>query len=175
MTKPTKTRRRFTAQQKQEYVTFCLQEGLPCSAVARRLDLPSSSLASWVRQARVERVDSGPRDQGLLTTEGSVLSSVGSARRAESSGGRRIFSGWRQRTLQRSSCLPGVNYVGGQLPNRRRTSCRREVSPDQPPGRPLLRLLAVTADWRGLQRLLRLATAAQGAGTAGDPERRYHS
>ncbi|APD47201.1 transposase [Synechococcus sp. CS-602] len=69
MTNPTKTRRRFTAQQKQEAVAFCLQEDLSCSAVAQRLGLPSSSLANWVRQARIDRGDSGPKDQGLLTSE----------------------------------------------------------------------------------------------------------
>jgi transposase-like protein len=47
MTNPTRTRRRFTAQQKEEAVELCLQEGLSCNAVAERLGLPSSSLARW--------------------------------------------------------------------------------------------------------------------------------
>lgn len=55
MTNPTRTRRRFTAQQKSEAVELCLQEGLSCNAVAERLGLPSSSLARWVRQARIDR------------------------------------------------------------------------------------------------------------------------
>lgn len=37
MTNPTKTRRRFTAQQKQEAIELCLQEGISCNAVAQRL------------------------------------------------------------------------------------------------------------------------------------------
>ncbi|MCX5956173.1 MAG: transposase, partial [Cyanobacteria bacterium] len=45
MTNATKSRRRFTAQQKQEAVALCLQEGLSCNVVAQRLGLPSSSLA----------------------------------------------------------------------------------------------------------------------------------
>ncbi|MBC1262395.1 transposase [Synechococcus sp. BSF8S] len=69
MTNPTRTRRRFTAQQKAEAVELCLQEGLSCNTVAERLGLPSSSLARWVRQARIDRGQGGARDQGLLTTE----------------------------------------------------------------------------------------------------------
>ena len=46
-----------------------MQEGLSCNAVAQRLGLPSSSLARWVRQARMDRGVAGPRDQGLLTSE----------------------------------------------------------------------------------------------------------
>jgi transposase-like protein len=69
MTKPTKTRRRFTAQQNAEAVALCLSEGLSCTAVAQRLVLPNSSLAKWVRQARVDRGDFGPPDQGQLTSE----------------------------------------------------------------------------------------------------------
>ena len=65
---PTKTRRRFTALQKQEAANFCLQKGLSCAAVTHRLGLPSSSLASWVRQARIDRDSPVPRDQGLITT-----------------------------------------------------------------------------------------------------------
>ena len=69
MTNPTRTRRRFTAQQKAEAVELCLQEGLSCNAVSERLGLPSSSLARWVRQARIDRGQAGHRDQGLLTSE----------------------------------------------------------------------------------------------------------
>ena len=69
MTNPSRTRRRFTAQQQAEAVELCLQEGLSCNAVAQRLGLPSSSLARWVRQARLDRGQACPRDQGLLTSE----------------------------------------------------------------------------------------------------------
>ena len=69
MTNPTKSRRRFTAQQKQEAIDLCLQEGLSCNAVAQRLGLPTSSLARWVRQARIDLGQATPRDQGLLTSE----------------------------------------------------------------------------------------------------------
>lgn len=48
---------------------LCLQEGLSCNAVAQRLGLPSSSLARWVRPARVDRGQATPREQGLLTSE----------------------------------------------------------------------------------------------------------
>jgi transposase len=69
MTNPTKTRRRFTAQQRQEAVELCLSEGLSCTAVAQRRELPSSSLAKWVRQARLDRGDFGPPEQSQLTSE----------------------------------------------------------------------------------------------------------
>ena len=69
MTNPTRTRRRFTVQQKQEAIDLCLQECLSCNAVAQRLGLPSSSLARWVRQARIDRGQASSRDQGLLTSE----------------------------------------------------------------------------------------------------------
>ena len=69
MTNPTKTRRRFTAPQKQEAVALCLSEGLSCTSVAQRLGLPISSLAKWVRHARIDRGDFGPPEQGQLTSE----------------------------------------------------------------------------------------------------------
>lgn len=69
MTNPTRTRRRSTAQQKAEAVELCLKEGLSFNAVAERHGLPSSSLAGWVRQARVDRGQGGPRHQGLFTSE----------------------------------------------------------------------------------------------------------
>jgi transposase-like protein len=69
MTTTTKTGLRFTAQPKAEAVELWLQEGLSCNAVAQRLGLPSSSLARWVRQARIDRGQSGPKDQDLLSSE----------------------------------------------------------------------------------------------------------
>ena len=69
MTNPNKTRRRFTAQQKAKAVALCLSESLSCTAVAQRLGLPNSSLAKWVRQARIDRGDLGPPEQGQLTSE----------------------------------------------------------------------------------------------------------
>ncbi len=69
MTNPTKTRRRFTAMQKQEAIELCLSEGLSCTAVAQRLELTNSSLAKWVRQARMERGDFGLPDQVQLTSD----------------------------------------------------------------------------------------------------------
>jgi transposase-like protein len=57
------------AQQKTEAVELCLEECLSGHAVAERLGLPSSSLARWVRQARIDRGQAGARDQGLLTSE----------------------------------------------------------------------------------------------------------
>ncbi len=61
--------RRFTAQQKQEAVALCLQGDLSCNVVAQRLGLPSSSLARWLRQSRIDQGSTSPRDQGLLTSE----------------------------------------------------------------------------------------------------------
>ncbi len=69
MTNPTKTRRRFTAQQKAKAVALCLSEGLSCTAVAQRLGLRNSTLAKWVRQARIARGDFGPPEQGQLTSD----------------------------------------------------------------------------------------------------------
>jgi transposase-like protein len=69
MTNLTKSRRQFTGQQKQEAIELCLSENLSCRAVAQRLGLPISSLAKWVRQARVDRGDFGPPEQGQLTSE----------------------------------------------------------------------------------------------------------
>jgi transposase-like protein len=69
MTNPIKTRRRFTEQQKAEAVALCLSEGLSCMAVDHRLGIPNSSLAKWVRQARIDRGDFGPPDQGQLTSD----------------------------------------------------------------------------------------------------------
>ena len=69
MTNPTKTRRRFTPLQKQEAIELCLSEDLSCTAVAQRLGIPVSSLAKWVRQARIDRGDFGSPDQGQLTSE----------------------------------------------------------------------------------------------------------
>jgi transposase len=69
MNTPTRTRRRLAAQQKAEAVELCLQERLSCNAVAERLGLPTSSLARWVRQARIDRGQAGPRDQGLLSSD----------------------------------------------------------------------------------------------------------
>jgi len=68
MTITTMSSRRFTAQQKAEDVALCLSEDLICSAVAQRMALPISSLAKWVRQARIDRGDFGPPEQGQLTS-----------------------------------------------------------------------------------------------------------
>jgi transposase-like protein len=43
-----------------EAVALCLQEGLSCNDVAQRLGLPSSSLARWVRQSRIDRGQAPP-------------------------------------------------------------------------------------------------------------------
>ena len=97
MTNPTKPRRRFTAQQKQEAVELCLTEGLTCTAVAQRLGLPNSSLAKWVQQARIDQGQHGSRVQGLLTSEeraelSRLRKEIRELRREKD------FSGLRQRT-----------------------------------------------------------------------------
>ena len=124
MTNPTKSRRRFTAQQKQEAVELCLTEGLTCTAVAQRLGLPNSSLAKWVQQARIDQGQHGSRVQGLLTSE----------ERAELSRLRKEI-----RELRREKDffrLAAAHY--GLRPTRLRlvdakSSCRREVLPDRGP------------------------------------------
>jgi transposase-like protein len=98
MTNPTKTRRWFTAQQKQEAIELCLSEGLRCTAVAQRLGIPVSSLAKWVFQVRTDRGDFGPPDQGQLTSEERAelarLRQVNRELRRE-----KDFYGWRQCTM----------------------------------------------------------------------------
>ena len=69
MTNPNRARRRFTLQQKEEAVALCLAEGLTCTAVAQRLGIPVSSLAKWVRQARIDRGELSGSGQGPLTSE----------------------------------------------------------------------------------------------------------
>ena len=68
MTNPNRVRRRFTPQQKEEAVALCLAEGLTCTAVAQRLGIPVSSLAKWVRQARIDRGELATPGQGPLTS-----------------------------------------------------------------------------------------------------------
>lgn len=121
MTNPTKTRRRFTAQQKQEAIELCLREDLSCNAVAQRLGLSTSSLAKWVRQARIDRGDFGPPDQGQLTSD----------ERAELARLRQEI-----RELRREKdCFRLAAAPYGLRPTRlrlvdARSSCRREVSVD---------------------------------------------
>lgn len=69
MTNPTRSRRRFTAQQKQEAVELCLSEGLSCHAAAERLGLPGRSLARWVRQARIDQGQPSAGDEAALTSD----------------------------------------------------------------------------------------------------------
>ena len=79
----------------------------------------------------------------------------GCARRTVSSGGKRIFSGWRQRTLQKSNC-------------------RREVSPDRGSLRSVLHGLALPAAGCDPQQLLRLAATATEPRPTGSGERVAH-
>ena len=69
MTNPTRSRRRFTAQQKQEAVELCLSEGLSCQAAAERLGLPGRCLARWVRQARIDQGQPSAGHQAALTSD----------------------------------------------------------------------------------------------------------
>ena len=110
MTNPTRTRRRFMAQQKAKVVELCLQESHSCNTVAEQLGVPSSSRARWVRQARIDRGQAPSKDQRLLISEERArliwLRKENHELKRE-----KDFSGWRQRTLRKSSC-------------------RRDVSPD---------------------------------------------
>jgi transposase len=69
MMNPTRSRRRFTAQQKQEAVELCLSEGLSCQAAAERLGLPGRCLARCVRQARIDQGQPSAGDQGAPTSQ----------------------------------------------------------------------------------------------------------
>jgi transposase-like protein len=69
MTNPTKIKRQFTPQQKAEAVALCLSENLSCAAAAKRLGIHPRCLTTWVRQARIDRGDFGPPEQGQLTSD----------------------------------------------------------------------------------------------------------
>jgi transposase-like protein len=64
----TRPRRRYTDEQRAEAVELCIKENLPCSQVAKRLDLHPSILSRWVRQARIDRGEALPVDHGLLNS-----------------------------------------------------------------------------------------------------------
>ena len=82
-----------------------LQQRPSCKAVAELLGFPFSRLARWVRQARIDRGQTGTATRACSTVSGS-------ARRTVSSGGQRIISlKWQ--------------YAS------RKSGCRREVSPDR--------------------------------------------
>ena len=59
-------RRKFTAEQKAEAVKIFRESGKTVAATARDLDLTSSALAAWIRQADI---DEGKGAPGALTTE----------------------------------------------------------------------------------------------------------
>jgi transposase len=61
-----KTHRRFTAEQKSEYVRLATQLGKPISQVANELNLTESALRKWIKQAQV---DEEAASDGPLTTE----------------------------------------------------------------------------------------------------------
>jgi transposase len=60
-----RARRQFTDEFKAEAVRLVLDEGKTVSAVARDLDLTTSALSSWVRQAQADRT----KGKTGLTTE----------------------------------------------------------------------------------------------------------
>ena len=123
MNNPNRARRRFTPQQKQEAVALYLAEGLTCTAVAQRLGIPVSSLAKWVRQARIDRGELSDSGQGPLTSE----------ERAELVQLRR-----ENRELRREKDFFRLAAAHFALARRAsacgRSSCRREVSPDRSTG-----------------------------------------
>ncbi len=165
MNNPTKTRRRFTVQQKQEAVALCLKEGLTCTAMAQRLELPNNSLAKWVQQARIDQGQHGSRAQGPLTSE----------ERAELS---RLRKEIRELRKEKDFFrLAAAHY--GLRPTRLRlvdakSSCRREVLPDRDPVRALLHCLAVQAAGCGPQRFLCLAATAAQTWPKGPRKRSHH-
>ena len=58
--------RKFTSEFKRRAVDLVLKQGLSVAQAARDLDIYESSLASWVKQAKVDR---GEGAAGELTTE----------------------------------------------------------------------------------------------------------
>ena len=58
-------RRTYTPEQRAEAVKIVLETGRSVTAVARDLDLAQSSLAAWVKQAKIDR---GQGDAEALTT-----------------------------------------------------------------------------------------------------------
>jgi transposase len=67
-------RRRFSMEFKAEAVKLVLDEGRIASQVARELDVPESSLYTWVQQSRIDR-GKGPKD-ALTTAEKQELSQL---------------------------------------------------------------------------------------------------
>ena len=47
--------RRYSDVQKAEAINFCLKENLACSKAAQQLGLHPSTLASWLRQYRIDQ------------------------------------------------------------------------------------------------------------------------
>lgn len=61
-----RTRRKFSGEYKQRAVALVLKQGQSVAQVARDLGIFESSLANWVRQAKV---DQGKGPPGALTSE----------------------------------------------------------------------------------------------------------
>ena len=122
MTTPSKTRRRFTGQQKADAIALCLQGGPFLQAlIAHPLRLPSSSLSSWVSPARIDRGQPAPHDQGQLSTEERVPISTHVSRFFGRSGVRWMFQAGGSALCSGAKLFP----VCGK------SSCRRESSPAQ--------------------------------------------
>jgi transposase len=51
-----RTRRKFTAEFKDDAVSLVLEQGYSCAEVARRLDVPENNVNRWVRKCR-ERLE----------------------------------------------------------------------------------------------------------------------
>lgn len=60
-------RRTYTPEQRAEAVKMVLETGRSVTAVARDLDLTQSSLAAWVKQAKIDRGQGG--SEALTTAE----------------------------------------------------------------------------------------------------------
>ena len=56
-----RTRRKFTAEFKDDAVSLVLEQGYSCAEVARRLDVPENNVNRWVRKCR-ERLESESAD-----------------------------------------------------------------------------------------------------------------
>ncbi len=119
--------------------------------MAEWLGLLSSSLARWVRQARIDRGQAGTRDQGLLTSE----------ERTE-------FSRLRKEVQELSRGMDVILAGGSALCKRAAAAERFRL--DRPAGCGSLGGLAMPESGGGPGRVLRLLTAAGGAKGAGGRE-----
>lgn len=67
------TRRRFTAEYKQQTVGFILNEGRSVAEVARSLSVSETTIGNWVKKERARRAEEQDPDAPLSASERSEL------------------------------------------------------------------------------------------------------